>query len=58
MLVDYLMYRWPNHDITFYTTYISADLAHYEILHAQVGKGGIKPGYVVDPNFRIFTKKF
>ena len=28
-----------NH--TFDTTYISADLAHYEILHAKVGKGGI-----------------
>ena len=26
----------------FYTTYISADLAHHEICNAKVGKGGIK----------------
>ena len=26
----------------FYTTYISVDLAHHEIFHAKVGKGGIK----------------
>ena len=26
----------------FYTTYISVDLAHHEISHAKVGKGGIK----------------
>ena len=26
----------------FYTTYISVDIAHYEIFHAKVGKGGIK----------------
>ena len=25
----------------FYTTYISVDLAHYEIFHAKVGKSGI-----------------
>ena len=25
----------------FYTTYISVDLAHYEIFHAKVGKCGI-----------------
>ena len=25
----------------FYTTYISVDLAHYEIFHAKVGKGGL-----------------
>ena len=25
----------------FYTTYISVDLAHHEIFHAKVGKGGI-----------------
>ena len=24
-----------------YTTYISVDLAQYEIFHAEVGKGGI-----------------
>ena len=27
----------------FYTTYISVDLAHHEIFHAKVGKGGIIP---------------
>ena len=26
----------------FYTTYISVDLAHHEMFHAKVGKGGIK----------------
>ena len=26
----------------FYTTYTSVDLAHHEIFHAKVGKGGIK----------------
>ena len=26
----------------FYATYISVDLAHHEIFHAKVGKGGIK----------------
>ena len=25
----------------FYTSYISVDLAHHEIFHAKVGKGGI-----------------
>ena len=25
----------------FYTTYISVDLAHHEVFHAKVGKGGI-----------------
>ena len=25
----------------FYTTYISVDIAHHEILHAKDGKGGI-----------------
>ena len=28
--------------ILFYTTYISVDLAHHEIVHAKVGEGGIK----------------
>ena len=28
----------------FYTTYISVDLAHHEIFHANVCKGGIKSG--------------
>ena len=31
-----------SHGIIFYTTYICVDLAHYEIFHAKVGKGGIK----------------
>ena len=26
----------------FYTTYISVDLAHHEILRSKAGKGGIK----------------
>ena len=25
----------------FYTTYISVDLAHHEICHVKIGKGGI-----------------
>ena len=29
---------WFNY---FYTTYISVDIAHHEIFHAKVGKGGI-----------------
>ena len=28
--------------LLFYTTYISVDLEHDEIVHAEVGKGGIK----------------
>ena len=32
-----------KHGITFYTTYISRDLAHHEIFCTKVGKGGIKP---------------
>ena len=31
-----------SHGIIFYITYINVDLAHYEIFHAKVGKGGIK----------------
>ena len=27
--------------LLFYTTYISVDIAHHEICHAKVGKGGI-----------------
>ena len=27
-------------EVFFYTTYISVDLAHLEIFHAKVGKGG------------------
>ena len=27
--------------LLFHTTYISVDLAHYEIFRAKVGKGGI-----------------
>ena len=26
----------------FYVTYISVDIAHHEIFHAKVGKGGIR----------------
>ena len=33
-----------KHGMTFYTTYISVVLAHHEIVHAKVGKGGIKFG--------------
>ena len=28
--------------LLFYTTNISVDIAHYEIFHAKVGKGGVK----------------
>ena len=35
----------------FHTTYISVDIAHHEILNAQVGKGGIKPG-------KLYTKRY
>ena len=31
-----------KHGITFYTTYISVDLAHHKIFRAKVDKGGIK----------------
>ena len=31
----------------FYTTYISVDLAHLEIFHAKVGKGGIRIKYTL-----------
>ena len=30
-----------KHVMTFFTTYISVDLAHHEIFCAKVGKGGI-----------------
>ena len=30
-----------NHD-QFYTTYITIDFAHYELLCSKVGKGGIR----------------
>ena len=36
-----------KHGITIYTTYISVDLAHHEIFHAKVGKGGINMLFVV-----------
>ena len=29
----------------FFTTYISVDLAHHDIFHAKVGKGGINGLY-------------
>ena len=31
-----------NHGITFYTMYISVDLAHFEMVSSNVGKGGIR----------------
>ena len=31
-----------KHGIAYYTAYISVDLAHHEIFHANVCKGGIK----------------
>ena len=37
---------WTNPGITIYITYISVDLAHYEIVRAEVGKGE-KKGSVV-----------
>ena len=40
--MDYLTYMWTNIIQQFYTTYISVDLAHHEIVRARVGKGGIK----------------
>ena len=36
-----------NHGITIYTTYISVDLAHHEILRAKVGEDGIKYAIVI-----------
>ena len=33
--------------LLFYTTYISVHLAHHEIFHAKVGKGGIKSDIVI-----------
>ena len=39
--MDYLTYRWTNLALLFYTTYISVDFTHHEILCAKVGKGGI-----------------
>ena len=38
---DNLTYRWTNMVLLFYTTYISVDLAHHEIVHAKSGKGGM-----------------
>ena len=41
-LVSGLSYvQVDKHSINIYTTYISVDLAHNEIYHAKVGKGGI-----------------
>ena len=36
-----------KHDILFYTTYISVDLAHLNIFHAKVDKGGINQYKVI-----------
>ena len=40
--LDYLTYKWTGHGLAFYNTYISVDLAHYEIPRDKVSKGGIK----------------
>ena len=32
--------------LLFYNTYISVYLAHHEIFHAKVGKGGIKESFL------------
>ena len=40
--MGYLTYRWTNTVLLFYTTYISVDLAHHEVFHSKVGKGGIR----------------
>ena len=37
--MDYLHVQADNHGITIYTTYISVDLAHYQISRANAGKG-------------------
>ena len=34
-------YRWTNMALLFYTTYISVDLAHHEIIQGKVGKDDI-----------------
>ena len=34
----------------FYTTYISADLAHHEIYRAKVGQGGINMNHGLFPS--------
>ena len=36
-----------KHCITIYTTYTSVDIAHYEIVHAKVGKGDINYYYFI-----------
>ena len=39
--MDYLTYGWINMVLLFYTTYISVDLSHHEIVQSKIGKGGI-----------------
>ena len=47
-----------KHSITFYTTYINVDLAHYEIFRAYVGKGGIKlHGYILTSRSLVVLPK-
>ena len=42
-IVSYLPYvQVDKHDITFYTTYISVDLAHHEIVRAKVARCGLE----------------
>ena len=40
-LASGLSYVQVNKHGIIYTTYISVDLAHHEVFHAKVGKGGI-----------------
>ena len=39
--MGYLAYMWTIHGIFILYPFISVDLVHKEIFHAQVGKGGI-----------------
>ena len=49
-LVSGLSYvQVDKHGITIYTTYISEDLAHHEIVRAKVGIGGISPLSCIRP---------
>ena len=36
-----------KHGITIYTTYISVDLAHYEIFHAKFGKSSSASSFLM-----------
>ena len=43
-------------DKLFYTTYISVDLAHHEIFHVKVGKGGINKAISSNDRSHLLTK--